>query len=166
MARKRKPLPPITMPTYLDGPNFIEFLQEQGIERADLTESQTRRWTDWEQGARASIYDSAGDILTEYMISERCLPDWVWASEQRNKPNRAPEKQHSKEELRELREDSFLMFANGETVRNVARELKVSETTAQNWRKKYREAAEEAAEETRPGLQGLKLNKHGQLERV
>lgn len=156
MSRKRPPLPPIEMPTFLDGPRFIEFLTQRGIDRYELTESQQRRWHDWESGGRASIYDTAGDILTEYMISERCLPDWVWAAEQRKSGKRDGTTRRTKAQIEELREDGKLMLANGMTVKEIARELKVSETSVRSWKRKMAEEETTVEEETPPGYQGLK----------
>ena len=148
--RKKKPLPPITMPQYLDGPSFVEFLVSEGVNLEILPESHKRRVYDWRQGARASIYGTADKILTDHCISERLIPDECWAADQRITSQRMPRR--DPKEMDELREDGKMMLLNGMTTNKVARELGVSVTTAQNWR---RQLEKERGAPIEPGLQGL-----------
>lgn len=148
--RKKKPLPPITLPQYLDGPSFVEFLVSEGVNLEILPESHKRRVYDWRQGARASIYGTADKILTDHCISERLIPDECWAADQRvtNKGHH----QKTPAEMKKLREQGTALLVDGYTTNQVAKKVGVSVVTAQKWRRQLEADLEKEAE---AGLQGL-----------
>ncbi len=73
----------MSLPRFLDGPRFIAFLASEGIHRHHMSNSQKRRFYEWEQGARADIYTESTDRL----ITDHCLlaiiPDDCWSEDQR-----------------------------------------------------------------------------------
>jgi hypothetical protein len=75
------------LPRFLDGPKFVAFLKSEGVQRHHLTESQKRRYYEWERGARADLYSPTGDtssvdqILTEHSLFN-LIPDDCWSEDQ------------------------------------------------------------------------------------
>jgi hypothetical protein len=72
------------LPRYLNGPRLVAWLTSEGIEREHLTDSETRRYYDWERGDRADVYSQIVDrMLTRYGIALVNLPDDIWDVHQR-----------------------------------------------------------------------------------
>lgn len=130
------------LPVYLDGPKLIAFLESEGITRGILTEAQKRRWWDWEQGGRASIYKTAGQILTEHQISEALIPEDVWCEDQsgpgRKKKAMKPAEWHPIAEAG---------FVKGRKTADIAIELGLSPDTVRKFRKGWQRRLHQAERE-------------------
>jgi hypothetical protein len=80
-----------SLPRFLNGPKFVAWLISEGINKRDVTESQNRRWHDWEKGSRADVYATTTDqLLTDHYL-HALIPDDVWALDQQPSP-RGPKK--------------------------------------------------------------------------
>jgi hypothetical protein len=80
------------LPRFLDGPKFVAWLESEGVTKTGLTESQYRRWFDWERGARADLYTASTDQLLTDNYLHNLIPDDVWARDQ-EPVSRGPKKQ-------------------------------------------------------------------------
>lgn len=126
------------LPRYLDGPRFVKWLEQEGVKFSDLTDSQQRRWRDWEQGSRADLYGTADRILTDNYILPVLIPDECWSDNQRRyeKASRLPVK-----ESKMRKAEGLLLVEAGVHVDEVAKRLGVCSTTVRNWLRKNRQLA-------------------------
>ena len=91
------------LPRFLDGPKFIAFLNSEGVFRHHLTDSQKRRYYEWEHGARADLYSPVPGpspvdcILTEHGLFN-LIPDDCWSNDQKPR-KRGPNKNTPTPEL-------------------------------------------------------------------
>ncbi len=114
------------LPRWLDGPKFIEFLLSEGVIKNQQSGATIRRWTDWERGGRADRYGAADRVMTENLISERMIPDDVWADNQNYLRKTSPTVLARKSKGLEL-------IDGGKTQKEVASILGVSRTTVRRW---------------------------------
>lgn len=124
------------LPRYLDGPRFVKWLEEEGVKFSDLTDTQQRRWRDWEKGSRADLYKTADRILTDNYILPGLIPDECWSENQLRYENASrPPKKES-----DLRKAEGLMLVEaGVHVNEIADRLGVCPTTVRNWTRKQRQ---------------------------
>lgn len=126
---------------YLDGPKFTRWLlEEEHLDYSSLTDSQKRRWREWTLGARADLYGTVDQILTDNLIAIRLIPEECWTNQQRYKNGRP---QAVGKEAKRIRSEGRLLLAAGVGIKEIAEKLGVTETTVRKWRRKM--AAEEEA---------------------
>jgi hypothetical protein len=114
------------LPRWLDGPKFIAFLLSEGVVKGQQSDATIRRWTDWERGSRADRYGAADRVMTENLISERMIPDDVWADDQNYLRKTSPK-------VLARKSKGLEMIDGGKTYREVASILGVSRTTVRRW---------------------------------
>lgn len=131
-------------PQYLDGPKFITYLKQEGIEKRNLDENEKRRWNDWEAGKRADLYgDCVDNMLTRYGINaDHDIPKDVWAADQAH--NTGPKKQQKKPKRsrpqRAIRKAKGVqMLLDGEPIPYITTKLGLGKDTAYAWRRELRE---------------------------
>lgn len=127
---------------YLDGPRFLEWLEEEGIDWQATTESQRRRICDWKKGTRANIYTGTVDsLMTDNYLAISCIPDEVWSENQAHAASgHKNKKDMSWEARRERRADCELMLIQGDkTTKQIAEEVGVSKTAVGTWKRELRE---------------------------
>lgn len=128
-------------PRYLDGPKFTTWLlEEEGLDYSSLTDSQKRRWREWTLGARADLYGTVDQILTDNLISIRLIPEDCWTNQQRYKNGRPPV---TGKAAKRKRAEGRLLLAAGLPIEEIAQKLEVTPTTVRKWRRKM--AAEDTA---------------------
>lgn len=70
------------LPRYLNGPEFCQWAESEGIDPSRLTPTQKRRWFDWKNGKRVDIYCPAADhLLTDHYL-HALIPDELWSEHQ------------------------------------------------------------------------------------
>jgi hypothetical protein len=123
---------------FLDGPRFTNWLkEEEGFDPATLSDSQRRRWYDWEKGSRADLYSNTVDrIMTNMLLSSRLIPDCVWSPDQSLRAEGKPRKPLA--EQKRIRDEGRLLLEAGCTTQQVTEQLDVSKTTVRNWRRRMR----------------------------
>lgn len=128
---------------YLDGPKLTKWLlEEEHLDYSSLTDSQKRRWREWTLGARADLYGTVDQILTDNLIAIRLIPDDCWTDQQRYKNGRP---QSNGPEAKRKRAEGRLLLAAGLGINEIAEKLEVTPTTVRKWRRKMAQEEEALA---------------------
>jgi hypothetical protein len=126
------------LPRYLDGPKFVKWLEtEEGIKFSDLTDSQQRRWRDWEAGSRADLYGTADRILTDNHILSCLIPDDCWSDNQARYNSERTKIPRAQVEAR--RAEGRMLIAAGLPIAEICERLGVSPTTVRNWTRQMKQ---------------------------
>lgn len=122
------------LPRFLDGVKFTDWLKTEGVRKADLSESEVRRFWGWEQGQRADLYSNVCDgLLTRYLLMD-LIPDDCWA-ELQSRYVRRPDRFG----------DARLMLAAGVSHKEVGKRLDISTRTVNRYAQRI--AAEREVEQ-------------------
>lgn len=102
---------------WLDGPSFVEFLEEHSIKPHWTNAALDRAYRRWRSGSAASVYP-ADSLLTEHNLTIHDIPDHCWIG---------PPQAHP------LRDEAVIRFHNGESANALADELGVHAGTVRRW---------------------------------